>query len=201
MYTIRPRSHHSWRRVVVALVLVVVALSGLIVWWQTRPAPTISFRSSAAEIAFAYDQHLSAARLSSDDSKQRVILRLTNARKTTPPLQLTVRYESGLKPIVAVAKQDLREALKDSIDKNYPARFKDYKLIARRDFDVESHKASEVTFTYTGPSGETIKQRFVLVVVSDDKATYVAAQSKASDFDKLNQQYFEPLVHSLRSGI
>src|SRR5690348_7842556 len=107
---------------VTGIVIVVLLLIVIIFWQLTIRVSTTAFHSADAQIALRYDARLHAPALGSQDRKDKVVLRLTNT-KDQPELLITLRYETGLKPIATATKQPLREALATNITKTYPQRF------------------------------------------------------------------------------
>ena len=82
-------------------------------------------------------------------------------------------------------------------EKAFPARFPEFTKLSSNQFEIDSHKAGEVIFTYRAPAGSTTEQRFILIDKDGNTAIYLSFQSKASDFDALNERYFTPILDSL----
>ena len=179
---------------VVALFVVIL---GLLLWWLGSQPTLLSFSSDDARTQLKYDVKLRKTPLSEQDKNDKIVLRLVEPANE-PELLVTLRYEDGLKPLATAAKQDLRDTLADTVAKTYPQRFPEFHQVSSRSYALNSHKAYETVFAYKSPAKKLIKQRFIIVVVSDDKAVYLAMQSKESDFDSLNKTYFNPIARSLQ---
>lgn len=187
----------GWQRWVGGAVLLFLIVMGLTYWFLSFQSRFTHFTSREASIELKYSARLVPGTMSEQDKKDKVVLRLKQPQKE-PELLVTLRYETGLKPIATTSKQDLRDALADTLDKTYPKRFPQYQRISSRNFDVDAHRASELIFTYKSPAGETVKQRFILIVINDDKAAYLSQQSKENDFEQLNRRYFDTITKSLQ---
>jgi hypothetical protein len=165
---------------------------------RSQVQSTEAFAAPQAGVKLSFpNANLVKLALSEEDKKDKLLLRLANRKGKEKELLVTVRYEDGLRPIATLTKQDLRDILAGNIAKSYPKRFPDFKLQDQRSFELDSHKAKEIIFTYKGPNGKRVKQRFMFVVRNDDMAVYIAAQSRENDYDRLNKEYFEPVIKSL----
>lgn len=187
----------SWLWPYGGMIALFIVVLGLLFWWLNSQPTLLSFSSAEARAQVKYDVKLRNAPLSEQDKKDKVVLRLVEP-PAEPEMLITLRYEDGLKPIATAAKQDLRDTLADTITKTYPKRFPEFHQISSRSFAINSHKAYEVIFTYKSPNKTTVQQRFVTVVASDDKAVYLAMQSKQNSFDSTNKTYFNPIARSLQ---
>jgi hypothetical protein len=163
---------------------------------KTADQPTYrTFTSQTTGTEIKHDAKLLPTKLSAQDKKDKIVLRLINSEEL-PELLVTMRTEDGLRLLSVYAKQDLRSVIMQNISKAYPLRFPEYTQLSTRNFEVNGKKAGEVIFTYKKGS-ELIKQRFVFIIKSDDEAIYLAAQSRNSDFDALNTTYFDKIFDSL----
>lgn len=187
----------GWKRWIGGAVVLFLVVTGVVYWFLSSQSQFITFTSPAAGVTLKHDFRLVSGDLTQQDKRDKVVLRLEQPRKE-PELLVTLRYENGLKPIATAAKQDLRDALVSTLDKTYPKRFPHYQRVSSRNFDIDSHRANELIFTYKSPAGKIIKQRFVLIVINNDQATYLAMQARETDFDHLNDRYFSTIAKSLQ---
>jgi hypothetical protein len=195
----RRRARRTKRWLFIGLALAFIG-SG-ITWWCISMQPkvkTVSFSASSLQLHVAYPETVSRQPLSKKDAADKILLRLARGSTNDPPLQISLRYETGLKPLSELTKQKLRDALLANLAKTYPTRFPGYKQLERHDYSLDSHDATDLLFSYKNQAGETIKQRFLLVIRDDDTAVYLSAQAKATDFDALNARYFGIVFSSLR---
>lgn len=196
MNSIKKRHGVLWICLIVLLFLLVFGLAWLVVGRAEHR--TSSFRSEAAGISLRYSPKFYKQSLSTEDERDKIVLRLTQTDKQQLPMQVAVRYEEGIRLPASITRQNPRDMLIRNIDKAYPDRFKNYKKVSSRSFSLDSRDAAEIIFTYSGPSGQRIRQRFVLLMRTDDKAVYISAQSKEVDFAKINKKYFDPLFASIQ---
>ena len=184
-----------WSSLAASALMVLAALA----WWRLHPPPplTATFTSSQAGVSLRYSTKLAPAALTATDRRAGLLLRLAPTPRLPQAVQVTLRTETGLRPIVAVAHQNLRDALLTSLAKAYPERFPGYHQLDRRDYQLAGRDAAQVTFTYTGPSGQLIQQRLLVLARDDNTAVYLAAQATAADFAALNPAYFDPLFASV----
>jgi hypothetical protein len=189
--------HTKWLLWIGEALLLFLCVTGLIYAVLSYQSRFTNFESQQADIKLHYPNNLQKKPLGDQDNKDKIVLRLQQPDKESE-LLATVRYEEGLKPIATAAKRELRDALAETVSKTYPKRFPSYHQTNAHDLDIDNHRASEIIFTYKSPRGETIKERFILVAINDDKAVYLAFQSQEKDFDRLNSRYFSPIVESLR---
>jgi len=190
------RNAPAWLPWAGTAVLLFLVVATLVFWFLNSRSVLVPFSSNEAGVHLKYDSLLKNMPLGDQDSKDKIVLRLQQANDD-PELLVTVRYEDNLKPVATAAKQDLRDALTSNLNKTYPQRFPQFHQVSTRNFEVNGHKASELVFTYKSPSGASVKQRFILIAITDDKAAYLAIQSKENDFDRLNGRYFNAIASSL----
>lgn len=159
----------------------------------------VTFRSHEAGITLTHSLDLQATPLKQEDVEHRLVLRLSGKRTPTP-LQVTVRYEDGLRPISVATGQNLQDVLLANTTKSFPGRFPQYTEVSRHHLTINTRRASELIFTYKSPTGDVIRQRFLLIVISDDKAAYIAAQTRDSAFDEINTEYFDKIFGSVQAN-
>lgn len=181
----------------VGALLLFVGIFGLVFWFLSSQPQYATFESKSAGVTLQYDTRLKSDGINESDQKDKIVLRLQHA-DNKPEMLITLRYEEGLKPIATAAKRELRSALIDTVNKTYPKRFPDYHQLSSREFEIDDHKAFESIFTYKGSTNETVKQRFILIIINDNKAAYLAMQSKDADFDHVNSRYFDKITASLQ---
>lgn len=113
------------------------------------------------------------------------------------PFLISIRKESGLRLVTSLTRQDTIPMLLGNAENAYPQRFPEYHKESEWEFELTGKKAAELIFTYQGPSGERIKQRFLIIAYDGNTALYFAAQAKESDFDELNKKYIDRIFESL----
>ncbi len=182
-----------WTRRVFIILVMLMAL-GTYLFIIRKPVVLSTF-SYDSRLQFNYSQRLELQTLSDKDKKDQFIFRATEAPNSAPFL-VTVRYEEGLEAISALAKQPPLDLLVNNSQKAYPQRFPGYKEESVRQFELNGHEAAETYFTYKN-NAERIKQRFLIVLRDSDIAFYVAAQAKETDFEKINNTYFQPIFESI----
>ena len=193
-YTIQgKRSRLGLPIILGAVFLLVVAAT--IYYFVTRPTYT-TFVAPNPGVHLRYSSKLEQIPLTKADKQDKFLLRLKDSTGKADKMLITVRYEDGLHAL-AIAKRNLRDMLLENASRIYPGRFPDYHELNRRSFTQHGHDAGELFFTYTGPNGQAIRQRFMVVTRNDDQAIYLSAQAQKNDFDRLNRAYFEDIATSL----
>lgn len=132
-----------------------------------------------------------------EKTKALVIFRATEGT-LTPPMNLNVRQETGLRIAVSLTKQEIIQMILGNSEKAFPQRFPEYKKVSERAFELNGKKAGEIYFTYKGPAGEVIKQRFLVVAKDDNTVYYFALQAKETDFNQANSTYFDRITSSFK---
>jgi patatin-like phospholipase/acyl hydrolase len=112
---------------------------------------------------------------------------------------IDANYEQGasLKKLTAVTKQSLRDSVVTNINLQLPKQYPEYKEIVQRNLSINGIDANETIFEYVS-NGVKIKQRLVLYFKNSDTAVYIRAQAKADEYEAANDQYFEPLLMSVK---
>ncbi len=187
------------RWLIIAAAVIALATAAIVGWlWHQHATRPASYQSHDLGVRFDYARALAKLPLTSEHQRGGTVLRLANPPGQTPELLITLRSERGLKTVAAATKRDLRTTLLASLDKSYPQRYPGYVVLSRRNFDLNSHLASETVFSYEGPSGQLVRQQFWLVVLDDDRALYLSAQGKDDHFVQLKRDYFNALFASVR---
>ncbi|MEK7460959.1 MAG: hypothetical protein AAB647_01950 [Patescibacteria group bacterium] len=179
--------------IIVGLLVIVLGggATGFILWQKAQWQPV---KLDEVGVTFMAHKLLKPGQLTEDDKKSKILYRVTqNGDKS---LLITARYEDGLRLPTSLTRQELIPMLLTNIDKAYPQRFTGYKAVSTRNFDQNGHKAAELIFTYDGPAGEKVKQRFLIIDLDGNRALYLAAQAKEADFIALNKKYFNRLFGS-----
>lgn len=114
------------------------------------------------------------------------------------PVTIDLRVETGLRIAVSLTKQEMIPMLLGNSEKSFPSKFPNYTKVAERQFEQAGKKAAELIFTYTGPSGQKVTQRLLLVAYDGNTALYLAAQARETDFSDLNKRYFDRMFASLK---
>jgi hypothetical protein len=179
-------------------ILLIIMCIGAYLLLQDRQEPLAAFQDNETGLSFQHDPLLSKQAVNDKDKEDNIFFRLSEPKGSKEVLLVTARYEDGLKAITSVTHQDLRTALNDSIEKSFPKRYPEYNQLEKKDFETGGKQASQVTFTYKGNNGETVKQRFLVIIKDNDTAVYLSAQGKESEFSKLDQKFFNDIFNSAR---
>ncbi|MBI2645166.1 hypothetical protein HYW94_03285 [Candidatus Uhrbacteria bacterium] len=178
-----------------AIVLFAVALIGTYLEtreWSTQKFPEIGVQMKVPKV-------IKEGSINLDDKKAKVLFRGEVKKEDHgTPLLIILRYEDGLRMPATVSHLEIIPMLMMNLERAYPGRFPDYKKKSEKKFEYRGKKAAEVDFTYTGPAGEMIKQRFLMVEYDGDTALYFSAQAREEDFEKLNKKYFNRMFSSIR---
>lgn len=175
------------------IILMLGVLIGGILYWQK--AQWLPQHIDEVGLNFMVHKSFTDSQLSEDDTMNKILYRIN--QEGDKPFLITLRSEDGLRLAASLSHQDLIPMLLGNIDKAYPARFSNYQALSTRQFEQNGHKAAEVIFTYDGPAGVKIKQRFLIVDIDGNRALYLAAQAKEADFATLNKKYFDRMFASL----
>jgi len=187
------------RVIIITSISIAVIVLAIVGWlWQTGYFSWQSNTLAEYNLSFDYPNTFESLPLSSADVDDQVLVRLVNdADLISEPVLVTFRVETGLRTAAALTRQGLTDMILGNLSKAYPKRYNDYKSISERRFDREGHTAAEVIFTYTGVDGTLVQQRFMIIELDGDRVMYVAAQSRASDYSKMNKRYFDRLFDSV----
>jgi hypothetical protein len=156
-----------------------------------------AFQEPQTGLKLEHPAELQKAELTQEDAKSKILLRITQG-EGEKPLLITVRSETGLRVVATLTKQELLPLLMNNSEKALPQRFKGYKKVSSRTFDLNGVKAGEIIFTYDGPGNIPNQQRFIIYPKDDNTAVYVAMQAQAADFEEVNRDKFEPIAKSLK---
>lgn len=195
----RLRSHRRMLLIAVLGILILGA-AGVYGVWRSREAQWATFSWTDPPFTFLYNNQLLASRdIPSEEEKTRAhtVFRATERETGSSPILFTARYEEGLRIVTSLVRQDQIDVLLGNSDKAFPLRYQGYTKLSERKFTVESRDAAELVFTYQGSTGETVKQRFLVVAYDADRAMYLAVQAKEADFADLNKRYFQRMFNSL----
>ncbi|HEX9679291.1 MAG TPA: hypothetical protein VGA08_01610 [Candidatus Saccharimonadales bacterium] len=147
-------------------------------------------------LVFSYSTDLEQTKLTEQDHKGSIFLRLQPNSSLAANLLVTARAESGLAKVSAVTKQTPLEIIASNIERTYPSRFSGWQLQTERTFDISGRPAKEIIFSYNGPA-EPITQRFLVIIKNDDSAIFLSAQAPTAQYGAVNQAYFESIFDSV----
>ena len=167
-------------------------------WWQELPNwTTIEFTNP--NFTFSYPDSFQSTETEDEEESQRaeMLFRATEGELKDTPLVFTIQKEKGLRIAVSLSRMDFISNLLRNIDRMYPQKYSEFKKLDEKTFKHNGKNAAEIYFTYVGPAGEVIKQRFMIVEYDGGTALYVSAQTKESDFNGLNKKYFDRMFDSL----
>lgn len=188
-----------WQKLIVFILAGVLVLGGVAYGiWRYQQSQWQHLTNADPKFGFDYHKKMNLTRVSEEEKKKgQIFIRLTEGT-ILQPLLVSIRLEKGLRLVTSLTRQEMIPYLLNSVEGAHPQRFPEYTKESEREFELSGKKAAELLFTYTGPAGEKIKQRFLIVAYDGDTALYFAAQAKTSDFDSLNQRYFNRMFESLR---
>jgi len=159
--------------------------------WNTFSDPT-------THVVLEYPPSLVSQPITGVDQNDKIIFRAAEPATGNTPVLVTLRYEDGLRVLTNLVKRDLLDILVENSGTMHPERFPGYRKISEQKFERNGKKAAEITFTYQGPAGESIQERFLIIVRDDDLAAYLAAQAKERDFEEINKRYLERIFENVR---
>lgn len=136
-------------------------------------------------------------KITEQDKKDKIIFRARQIEGQEKAFLITLRYENGLRPLAQLAKMEPINLIINGVEKAYPQRFPNFKLLEMKKFSRDGRPGAEINFKYKGPSGENIRQRLLILMASDDRAVYLAGQTKQADFEDLRED-FDQIFDSLR---
>lgn len=181
----------------IGAVLVGLLVIGLI-WFFVYRVTWETLVVDQPKLSLEYPEFFNQTALSAEDTENKIAARLVNeSERLDTPVLVSIRYEEGLRSVAALTRQDIVDMLLANANRAYPDRFNDYSKVTERKFDLAGREAAELVFTYTGTDGTAVKQRFVIIDIDGNVAVYLAAQTKASDFETINAAYFERMITSL----
>jgi hypothetical protein len=146
-------------------------------------------------VSLSYKQPFTSEALAEQDRNDGFIFRLTSDE---PPTIVSVRQEEGLRAVTAISGINMLELLTSNVQKAYPVRYPGFSTVSENKYDVSGKSAREVVFTYDGPSGQKVKQRFVIIQKDGNTAIYVTAQTTDEQYDAANSNYFNDLIESIQ---
>jgi hypothetical protein len=176
----------------IPVIILGFSIGGILAWQKAQWVP---LKIDEINLSLFVHKSFKPSNLSTEDKESKVLVRINRVEE--PPFLITLRYEDGLRLVTSLTRQDLIPMLLGNIDKVYPQRFTDYKSLSTRQFEQDGHKAAEIIFTYDGPAGEKVKQKFLIVDIDGNQVLYIAAQVKEVDFDQVNKRYFDRIFQSL----
>lgn len=153
------------------------------------------FEDEASGAVLSYSPKLAENKVDESDVADKIFFRQSIVQEEYSAL-ITARWEDGLKIVATTTKQDLVDVLSDSIEKTFPTRYPEFKLISKRVFTYNTRDAVEAIFTYRGPEGFMIQQRFLGLVRDDDSAVYLQAQAPTDSFDGAEKEIFDDVFTS-----
>lgn len=181
--------------VIGAIVVIAIGIGGGYYYVQQQWS---NFYQEQSHISFTYPKIVVTQALSDEDNTNKIIFRGITEAEEKYPLLITVRYEENLRAIATFTHTDLLTTLMNNADRSLPGRFEGYNKISSRVITATGpHAAGEFIFSYKGPSGESITQRFMIMLKDDATAFYIAAQTPTSNFEKVNKKYFDKMFESV----
>ncbi len=193
---------HHYKLLIGISILVLAILGAVVLKTNYAKAPntpphTFEFSNSDVGISIRYDTYKAQSIvLTAKDSKDQVILRLTDKGQGATPFLITFRYESKLAKASAITRQSLLDYLEGNAKLTLPKRNPDYRLIQQKRITLGSSIALRFIFSYLTGSLPTTQQ-LIIVPIDTDRAMYISMQGKTNDYSKLEQEIFIPLIESL----
>lgn len=159
--------------------------------WQT-------FNDPKTGLSISYPANSSVSALSQQDIADHIIFRATESQNNKSSYLITARYETGIREIASLTKQEPIKMLANNANAALPNRFPNFSKISEDFKRAGDLPVWELYFSYQKPSEDKVQQRFLVVMKSDgDTAVYIAIQSKQSDWPKLSAQYFNRLYNTI----
>lgn len=156
------------------------------------------FHDSGTGASFKYPVSLNQIDLSGSDKKDKFIFRAQNTKAdSSNPVLITVRYEDGIAVAAKTTKQVPLDMLVSNVRKSYPSRYPGFSELSFSRRSYQSRQAAEVVFTYN-VNGKVLKQKFVLVQLSEDRFVYFSFQSESDFYDQADNSYFNLILDSLK---
>ncbi len=149
---------------------------------------------SLTGLSLRYIAPLQVEQLTEQDKKDKFVFRLTSL---DPAMLVSVRYEDGLRGVAAAARQSPLDLILGNAAKSLAQRYQGFQQLQQNKLTSNDRDAAEIIFTYTGPKGETAKQRLIIIIKDADTAVYIAAQTREDQFPELTTKYFDKLVSSI----
>jgi len=146
-------------------------------------------------VALSYTSPFSEQRLTQEDIDNGFLHRLTSQN---PPIIFTVRQEAGLQIAANATGQSILDMVASNLRRAYPDRFPGFEIVTEKNFSIDGRDAKDIVFTYNNASGQSVKQRFVIVRKTSDVAIYLSMQSQIATYDDNNTHYFERLLASVK---
>jgi ribosomal protein L17 len=185
------------KRVIVVILCVLGGLGILLGgYWFTRTQSTRVYIPET-NIEIEVPRLIKVQALSEQDLAAQILFRALNTKDENQFL-ITVRKEEGLRKAAALSRTDVLSLVVGNLEKAYPQRFGGYKKISENSKKFGSHEGTEITFTYNGPSGETIAQRILVLPLDGNSVIYLTAQAQEQHFRALNSHYFERIFSHIR---
>jgi len=164
----------------------------------TSISTTTHFSDEVTGLSLDYNNQLAiSSSLSPQNAKDKLLLRLTDKGGTARPFLLTVRYERDRSKPAASTKQSLIDYLQGAAELALPQK-PGYKQESAKRVTVDGQEAIEFIFSYTGNQQTPAKQRLTIIPLDNDRAAYIAQQSKTEDYDALARSVFDPLQASIK---
>ena len=191
------------------VILIVIAVVGLMlitgkndavnsVNSSTNKIENVAFDDTGIGVSFLYSSSLEQIKLSDADRKDKFIFRAQNKQTDSQhPVLITARYEDGIAIAAKITKQAPLDMLIANVRKSYPARYPGFEEASFAKKDYRSYDGIETVFTYKSNNIE-VKQKFVIIQLSEDRFIYISLQSTATSYDLANSKYFDSVLSTLK---
>lgn len=145
------------------------------------------------------DSALTQQALSDDARSKGQLWLFTQPVGVSEEFQVSAAYEQGtsLTKLAGVTRMPLREAVMSNVNMQLPKNHEAYKRISQRNLSVNGVEANETIFEYRS-RGTQVRQRLLLLFKNSDTVVYIRGQAVASEYDMVNERYFEPLFSSAK---
>ena len=155
---------------------------------------TKNFSSRDGTISFNYSSSLTSQSITEVDVQDGFLFRATSQ---SPPALVSLKKETGLKKVTAVANTDIINLLSENLLRVYPQRFSGFKLMSQNKVELSGKPGKNIIFTYDGPSGEKVTQRLVIIDNNGNDAYLIAMQTVSLKFDNLNEKIFNQVINNI----
>lgn len=190
----------SLKKILFLTLIIIVILCGVYIFNKYFNTKTKFIREEYPKFSIEYLNTFKKVLIENENAGKYLefLLKLENSEKLqSTPFRLFVTKEVGLRIVTSLTRIPIIDNLLRNSERSFPQTYPEYKKLSERTFEYKGKNSAEIYFTYKGPAGETIKQRFMIIAYDGDTALYVSVQAKEIDFDKLNKKYFDKIYKSL----
>jgi hypothetical protein len=186
--------------------------------WAYQNLRTVEYRDADTGVSVRYSSKLAVEKATSArDVQDKIVFRIksrdvqkasgslgkfgmTERRDSSvaprDDMLVTMRYEDDLRKVSNTLRKDLRDILVENSEKVFAQEFIKYEKVSERTFEQNGKRAAEIIFTYLSPYGQSVTQRFMIVIRDENTAFYLSAQAPKDRYEPLNRRYFNMMFNS-----